>query len=940
MARSHRRKSLHRLQTHLPKILAALAGVAVLAGGAYVVLKPSPDDHFKAGSSLFQQGDFKGAAIELKNTLQSEPDNAVARFMLGRIHFANGDFQAAEKEFRKARELGSRENDLEPLLARTLLQLNQPQRLLDEVQIREAGPAESNAAVLALRARAHLLLKDTAAAERELTNAQDLSTDHPEVLVSRVYMALADQKMDEAMTLMEQALAKDGSRADLWVMKGDLLRAATRTDEARQAYAKALAIDSANIPARLATVQMHLEANALEKAEADLKELHKYAPNNILGRYLDAFLEFRRGRYAESNTKLQDILRAAPAFLPAHLLAGATTLMTGNREAAKSHLNKVLEAAPEHPLARKLMAATLADLGEVDQAKKILGSFEGAGGDPILNTLRGEIALRQGDYAEARKHLEAMGDASPQNPKFFTELAASRMGSGDEAGAIQALTKAAELDTASAKPDVLLVLTHLKEKRFDEAFRIVDKLDKERPNDPLIHNLRGTIHVSREDKTQARASFSKALQIKPGYFPAASNLALLDMMDKNAKAARSRFEQLLKHAPAESRAWLALAALDAREKNEAGYVRNLEQAKKANSKNAQAHLLLARYWLDKKEGAKAVSAAREGLDATGRPEFHELVGLAQLSQKDHVSALSTFTRWAEIAPNNPQAHFRMALAQLASADKNAALKSLDKALALRPDFAEATVTKAMVLAQLGRAADALKLARGLQANAPKNAAGYLAEAEIQFSEKKYPDAGKLFAKAAEMSGQGQLLGRAYQAFAAGNQAAEGEKLLEQWLKKSPNDPVVRHLLASAQLTTKRLKDSADNYRLLIRANPKDLVAYNNLAWILGELKDPEALAFAEQAHKLAPNNPAVMDTFGWQLTLAGQAKRGLPYLRDALKASPNNPDLRWHLAAALEQSGDKRGAREELDRLLTSKMDFSQKAQAQALFDRLKSAGH
>ena len=63
---------------------------------------------------------------------------------------------------------------------------------------------------------------------------------------------------------------------------------------------------------------------------------------------------------------------------------------------------------------------------------------------------------------------------------------------------------------------------------------------------------------------QARASFTKALQTQPGYFPAASNLALLDMADKDVKTARSRFEQVLKHAPKESRAWLALAAFDAR----------------------------------------------------------------------------------------------------------------------------------------------------------------------------------------------------------------------------------------------------------------------------------------------------------------------------------------------------------------------------------------
>jgi putative PEP-CTERM system TPR-repeat lipoprotein len=939
MVRSTHSKSRRFLRTHLLKIFAGLVGVAVLVGGAYVATRKSPQDHLKASIALHQRGDFKGAAIELKNVLQAMPDNMEARYLLGRNHFANGDYLAAEKELKRARELGVQDAELAPLYARTLLLLNQPQRVLDEVDSSARALPETNAAVLALRARAHLLLKDSAAAETELANAQSLSADHPETLASQAFLAVNNKNLSEALALTDKALAKAEDRADLWVMKGDLLRMAKRDEEAQKAYAKALVGEPGNIPARLASAQLHLQTSALDKAEDDLKELRKYAPSNVMGRYLEAFIDFRHGRYPEADDKLQDALRSAPNFLPAHLLAGVVNLTMGNREGAKSHLDKVLDAAPQHPLARKLMAATLADMGSVDEAKKILSSFENTGSDPILNALQGDIALRQGDFAEARKHLEKLGNASPQNPKFFTELAASRMGTGDEAGAIQALTKAAELDNASAKPDILLVLTHMKEKSYAEASKVVDRLDKERPNDPLIQNLRGTIHISRDDKAQARASFAKALLINPSYFPAASNLALLDMMDKDTKAARSRFEQFLKHAPGESRAWLALAALDARDKNEAGYLKHLEQAKRAEARNIQAHLLLIRYWLGKKDAGKALSAAHEALDATGNAEFQEFIGLAQSLQGDSVNALASFKRWAEISAKNPMAQYRLAQAQIAAKENNAALQALDKALALRADFAEASMSKALLLGQMGRSAEAIKIARALQTRLPKVAAGYLAEAEVLFGDKKFLDAGKLFAKSADLSGQGRPLGRAYQAYAAARQPVEGERLFEQWLKTHPNDMAVRHELAQVQLNGKRLKESAENYRILVRANPRDLVAYNNLAWILGELQDPEALAIAEQAFKLAPNNPAVLDTYGWQLTLAGQVKKGLPLLREALKNRPNDPDIRWHTAASLEKSGDKRGAVDELDRLITSGMEFSQKAQARALLNQLRSTG-
>jgi putative PEP-CTERM system TPR-repeat lipoprotein len=936
MARQHRRKSWHRLRSYLPKILAGLVAAAVLAGGVYFITKKTPEDYLKAGIELHQKGDSKGAAIELKNYLQAVPDSGEARLLLGRIHFANNEFPAAEKELKKAIDLGVKDADLLPLMARTLLLLNEPKRILDEIKESADASPESNAAILALRARAELMLNNPANAEKLISDADARATNHVETLVSRAILAVVQKNLDQSLALTEQALAKSPQRADLWVMKGDLLRGVKRGPDALTAYAKAIAIEPGNIPARLANAEIHLAAAALDKAKIELDALLKLAPANFMGRYLSAFVEIRQSRFAEADANLAEVLRTTQNFLPAHLLAGAVKLALGNREAAKSHLEKVLAAAPQHPLARKLMAATLADMGDVTQARSLLASFGDVANDPTLSALKGELALRQGDYQEARKQLESVGEGAQQSSKHFTELAASRMGTGDETGAIQALTRAAEMDTTSAKPDVLLVLTHLKEKRFNEAMQVVDKLEKERPSDPLIPNLRGTIDISRDNKVQARAHFTKALQINPSYFPAASNLALLDMRDKDIKAARSRFETLLKKAPAESRAWLALAALDAQEKNEAAYLKHLEQAKNANSKNPQAHSLLSRYWLEKRDAGKALSAAREALDATGRSEFNELIGLAHLLQKDQANAQATFTRWVKDSPNNPMAHFRLAQSQILAKDNKAALASLDKAIALRADFVDALSSKALLLGQTGRSEEAIKIARNLQSKAPKAATGYLVEAETLFNNKKYVEAGKLFAKAAQVAGQGQPLGRAFQAYALAGQAAEGESLLQQWLKAHPTDAGVRHQLALAQLNANRLKESAEQYQLLVKGNPKDFVAFNNLAWLLSELKAPNALSVAQQAYKLNPENPGVQDTLGWILVNQGQARQGLELLKKAFAKAPNELEIHWHLAFAYYKAGDRANALANLEILLGSNRDFSQKQEAIKLFNQLK----
>ncbi len=949
MNTSHRRSThakqpfLQRLSTHKRLLIpAAVAILAGLGGGAYYLTKTeaSPEERLAAAHKFEQAGDHKGAVIELKNVLQVAPTNAEARFLLGRVHYANNDFLNAEKEFRKAQNAGYKQPDMAYILGRTLLVLRQPGKIMEEIhEIPGASPAD-NAAILAIRAHAQLLLGDKAGTEKALNQADALLPEHPDTLVVRAGVAHTQGQTVEALALIDKALAKAAQRADLWVMKGDLLRTAGKFPEAMAAYAKATSIDPGNLPARLASAQYYVSTAALDKAEVELKALQTVAPNNLMGRYFGALIDFRRKQYDAANNKLQEVLRGAPDFTPANLLAGIINIRLGKHENAITHLNRVLEQVPAHPLARKLLASTMMETGQFGRAKELIANLDNDDNDALLLSLRGNLALQAGAYQEARHSLEKASALAPDDQNLIRGIAASRMASGDEAGAIAALTQLSEKDGKSHQADVLLVLTHVKAKRYDEALKVIDKLSSKNPRLALAENLRGAVYVARNEIPQAQQSFLKALEYDPGYLPAASNLARIDLSNKDIKSARSRFTAVLKQNPGSARAMTALAELAALEKNEPEYLKYAEQAIKAEPKNLQARRMIVRYWLLKRDAGKALVAARAAKEATGSPEFLEQIGAAQMLQGDAASALSTYGQWTETSPNNPLPYFR--LAQLQQHEKNtaAALKSLDKALTIHPDFAEASMSKAMLLAQSGKPDEGIKIARALQAKHPKAVGGILAEADILAGTKKYADAGKLYIKATQMTGQGQFLIRANQVYKAAGQAAEGEKQLDLWIKAHPEDTPVRHALAQNLLDGKHLKEAADHYRVLVKANPSDLIANNNLAWLLGELKDPGALAAAEQTYKLAPKNAAVLDTYGWQLTMAGQAKRGLPYMREALGIAPDNPELRWHLAATLEKAGEKREATTELDRLLTSGKPFPQEAQARALLQQLRSSNH
>ena len=165
---------------------------------------------------------------------------------------------------------------------------------------------------------------------------------------------------------------------------------------------------------------------------------------------------------------------------------------------------------------------------------------------------------------------------------------------------------------------------------------------------------------------------------------------------------------------------------------------------------------------------------------------------------------------------------------------------------------------------------------------------------------------------------------------------EGEKRLAGWLASHPQDASTRAALAESLITRKQYKAASEQYLVLNQSNPSNLVILNNLAWSLAESGDSRAIAYAEQALKLKPDNPSVLDTLGWILVRQGQAARGIKLLQQALSKTPDAAEIQFHLASAYAKSGDRVRAQRELERLLTSGVAFPQEQEARSMLKQLQ----
>jgi Flp pilus assembly protein TadD len=230
----------------------------------------------------------------------------------------------------------------------------------------------------------------------------------------------------------------------------------------------------------------------------------------------------------------------------------------------------------------------------------------------------------------------------------------------------------------------------------------------------------------------------------------------------------------------------------------------------------------------------------------------------------------------------------------------------------------------------GNVAGAEQRARQVIEANPKSALGYNLLAEA--AQRKGQGAAALDAlrKAHELDKTATSLTRLMRA-----QAAQGGKpasdLAEAWLRKNPNDIAVRNTLAEQLVQAGDLPGARRQYDAILKTAPTNAVALNNLANVLIELKDPGAVDMAERALKTAPQNAALLDTAGWANHRAGKAERALQLLRDARLRAPDNPDIRYHLAAVLAQAGRKGEAREELDAALRGGATFGTVNEAKQL---------
>jgi len=190
----------------------------------------------------------------------------------------------------------------------------------------------------------------------------------------------------------------------------------------------------------------------------------------------------------------------------------------------------------------------------------------------------------------------------------------------------------------------------------------------------------------------------------------------------------------------------------------------------------------------------------------------------------------------------------------------------------------------------------------------------LLEGEILQAEGRFEEATRLYDSVAQ-SGNREGVIRL-----AGLQMASGEldtalASLDAWLAEHPEDLGARILLADGLMRQADAARAIAHYEALVESgNP---VVLNNLAWLYMERGDQRAVAMAEKAMGIAPDNADIADTLGWILVQFGQPERGISYIRQSSEKKPGDATVRYHLGVAYLEAGRTQAGRTALEEAIS-----------------------
>lgn len=918
--------------------VALLVSVAGLPSAAWADRRSESVTSYERASARFEGGDYKGARIELMKALQANPNNPLARLLNARVALEVGAGVAAQTEIEKARKAGVPVEKTRHLMAHALFLQGKGAAALKEADPARVPP-QFAAYAARIRGRAQMLLEQPERARGEFELAQRLSPNNVDVLADRARYEMLSGRQVDAEKIVDRALALEPKSAKVLVLKGNLVRSRLGLAKSLPYFTQAIQSDPDNVEALLERAGTYGDLRREAEARADLKKVQALAPDHPLALYLTAVLEARAGRYSQANALMTRTKGQLDRYAPALMLQGMLAYQLNDLKAADGFLSRALAKAPNYAIGRKLLASTQMRQGEYDEAIRTLQPLANApNADGGTLALMGQALARKGDFKAAQTYLQRASRAAPGATELQTQLAMTQAALGENAAASATIGQV--LKTNANQPQALMAaaLVNLRSNKYREALATTNRLVAVQPNAPVGYNMRGAALLGLGDRKAAEANFRTALQKDPKFTEARRNLAQVLIATGRRAEAKRELQTMVDNDAKDVRAMMALASLAETGGNQKERLQWLQQATAADPNAMAPRMALTQAYVQTGQANRAITEARAlERDFPNEPAAVELVGMANLAARKPADAESAFNRLTAMAPGAVGPRLMLARTQATQGRLAVARQTYEQALLMPGQNVIPVYVDFIRMEQrAGRTAEASRLVERMRKAYPKSNVPDQIVGDMHMQAGRVAQAIASYEVARRIAFDRTVATRLSVAHQRAGRPQAAIQTLQAYAKGKPRDPLIEAAVAEIQIGLRQYRPAIATYESLMkRGGGNSPAVLNNLAWAYHQVGDKRALGIAERAYKLQPNAAAVKDTLGVILVdTRKDPKRGLALLQQAVKASPRDPNLRFHAAVGYVANGRKQDALRELNLALKAAR-FDSRAKAVALRNRL-----
>ncbi|MFT3929941.1 MAG: tetratricopeptide repeat protein [Spongiibacteraceae bacterium] len=833
--------------------------------------KQQTHNHLELAESYRRQGQYRAAIIEARNALQKSPNDRAAKLNLARIFVELGQGKAALNLLEPIAADANRDEAL--AIAQSYFLQHKFQSCLDYIATNSARlQSDSDQATMLLKARAQMRLNQTSAAQETLAK---LSATDVAVNLERERLARQQGDIATSKNLLDTLSAQHPENVDVLLETAAQAEAAGDLERAEDSLSRALmSLPATDVltPQRVETLQRLITTlTKLGRSNEALVYSKTLADANPEGMALQDKLKqasefLQTGKLDEAEPLLLEVYEESHNETVGSLL-GMIRFTKNDLKGAANYLAPNVDPETTDDKTLTALAATQLELAQPNQLLQIFDERARARiTNPELKVLVGIALLQTHQSAEGEKLVQEAQRAKPGSPSVASAVTRFYLQNKEPLKAIATLKA---LPTAETDPNLgrLLITAYLAAKDNVQALALAEKLTKSGADKAENWWTLGRTAFQIGDFNTAESALRKALQLQPDYATAQLDLAQLYQVRKQPDQAVKLYREVLARRPDALGALRGFVNALAAQGNDAGAI---EQNVLAIADNTQSRTVLADFLLHQGRD----DDARRLLDSLGNntSSYVKQIRLAAVL-KEATQALGE--RRFDQARN-------LVLTALQSDTRN-------------PDL---TIMLARIEYAAGKSDESKKIALQLATQQPQYPPTQELLGDLAMLEKQTAKATQHYQLAWDKT-RGDAVGKKlYQSLALADQVAAA-KFLQQWQQSNPESAMPYFIQGSQQQRAGDISAAITSYEAAISRNANSASALNNLAVLYQARGDARALTTAEQAYRLAPNDPAILDTYGWLLVQSKQREKGLPLLEQAAKLAPGAEEVLQHLKEAL-----------------------------------------